>query len=92
MSHSAYNQLLKRLHAWRFHPCAALAYLDVRHMRALNRYASPQHGDQALTAVMRMLSEWAGGHGIAGKLWSNEFIAARAIATMPTAMPPAPIW
>ena len=86
MPHSSYNHLLKRLQAWRFHPCAALVYLDIRHMRALNRYASPQHGDQALTAVMQVLSEWAGDNGIAGKLWSNEFIAVRAIDHAQTAV------
>lgn len=86
MTHSSYHHLLNRLQAWRFHPCAALVYIDVRHMRALNRYASPLHGDQVLSSVMQALNEWVGGNGIAGKLWSNEFVAVRAIDHAQTAV------
>lgn len=86
MPFSYYNILLKRLQAWRFHPCAALVYLDVRHMRALNRYASPQHGDRALAAVSEALEDWTAGNGVSGRLWSNEFIAVRAIDHAQTAI------
>jgi EAL domain-containing protein (putative c-di-GMP-specific phosphodiesterase class I)/GGDEF domain-containing protein len=79
MPQSAYITLLNRLEKRRFHPCAALIYLDVRHMRALNRFSNPQHGDQMLATIGEMLAAWAGARGVSGRLWSNEFIAAKAI-------------
>ena len=79
MSTSAYKNLLKRMQDWIFHPCAVVLYIDLRHMRALNRYASPQYCDDVIEHVQNILALWAGTSGITGRLWSNEFIAVKNI-------------
>jgi EAL domain-containing protein (putative c-di-GMP-specific phosphodiesterase class I)/GGDEF domain-containing protein len=76
---SAYSQLLGKLQAAGFHPCAALVYVDLRHMRLLNRFGDPQHGDRLIREVSKVMAAWSGPRGVSGHLWSNEFIAAKAI-------------
>ncbi|HWU69258.1 MAG TPA: bifunctional diguanylate cyclase/phosphodiesterase [Stenotrophobium sp.] len=79
MSVSAYAKLLLDLQKWNFYPSAALVYIDVRHMRTLNRFASPQYGDSVIDNVAKVLAQWAQPSGLATRLWSNEFVAVKAI-------------
>ena len=79
MSTSGYKPLLKKLQDWSFHPCAVVLYLDLRHMRALNRYASPQYCDDVIENVQNILALWASASGVTGRLWSNEFVAVKSI-------------
>lgn len=79
MTVSAYAKLLLDLQKWNFYPCAVMVYVDVRHMRTLNRFASPQYGDSVIENVAKVLAEWAGTTGLSSRMWSNEFVAVKAI-------------
>ncbi|HKY90996.1 MAG TPA: GGDEF domain-containing phosphodiesterase, partial [Nevskiaceae bacterium] len=70
---------LKHLGGWSPGGLAVLIYIDLRNLRDVNRLASPLEGDRLLKRVEQVLGEWGGGHGVTGRLWSNEFIAAKAI-------------
>ncbi|MDR3416706.1 MAG: GGDEF domain-containing phosphodiesterase [Nevskia sp.] len=79
MSASAYDKLLLRLKQWQFGPCAALYHVDLHDIRSLNRSAGPVAADRVITAVGKAIAAWAGESGVTGRLWSNEFIVAKAI-------------
>lgn len=79
LTSSRYQSLLKHLGSWSPGGLAVLVYVDVRNLRDVNRLASPLEGDRLLRRVEQVLGEWGGGHAICGRLWSNEFIAAKAI-------------
>ncbi|MBL6749037.1 MAG: GGDEF domain-containing protein [Nevskia sp.] len=79
MTDSPHARLLRRLQEWQFWPCAAVFYLDLHDFRTLNRLASPAVADAVIASVGSMLHEWAGRGGVAGRLWSNEFAAAKAL-------------
>lgn len=63
-----------------------LVSVDVRNMRNINRFGLPNAGDRVIAEVLECLREWAGEHGIAERLWSNEFIAACAVDNGETAI------
>lgn len=79
MTPSSHATLVERLRAWPCEPCAALYLIDIRHLRSVNRIAGAAEGDAVIAQVEQLLHEWIGKHGIAGRLWSNEFVAARII-------------
>lgn len=79
MPTSAYSSLVRQLQGWNFAPLAVLMYVDLRQTRQINRMADPRQTDNLLESVARTLADWAGKDGVSGRLWSNEFIAARAI-------------
>jgi EAL domain-containing protein (putative c-di-GMP-specific phosphodiesterase class I)/GGDEF domain-containing protein len=79
MNDSPHARLLRRLQEWQFWPCAAVFYLDLHDFRNLNRLASPAVADAVIASVGAVLHEWAGRGGVAGRLWSNEFAAAKAM-------------
>lgn len=76
---SAYDRLIEKIQALQFHPCAVVMYVDLRQLRALNRHASPQHGDKVIHEAEEILSKWAGQSGVSARLWSNEFVAIKSI-------------
>lgn len=78
MPTSSYSTLVRRLGAWRFSPCAALFYIDLHDLRGLN-CRDPHAADRLIAAVAKAAAEWAGDGGIGLRLWSNEFVVARAI-------------
>jgi EAL domain-containing protein (putative c-di-GMP-specific phosphodiesterase class I) len=75
---SSYTPLLRKLRAWRFSPCAALLYLDLHDLRGLNA-RDPVIADRLIAAAGKAAAEWAGESGIGLRLWSNEYVVARAI-------------
>ncbi|HZR35246.1 MAG TPA: EAL domain-containing protein [Nevskia sp.] len=75
---SSYTPLLRRLRAWRFSPSAALLYLDLHDLRGLNAL-DPVAADRLIAAVGKAAAAWAGDGGIGLRLWSNEYVVARAI-------------
>ncbi len=79
MPTSGYKHMLQKLQEWQFHPCAVVTYIDLRQMRALNRYASPQYCDDVIEYTASVLAAWTGKSGISGRLWSNEFLAVKNI-------------
>ena len=83
---SAYHSLLRRLRAWRFAPYAALLHIDLHDMRGLNRSHGPNQTDRLIAAVGKEVGEWAGDGGVSARLWSNEFVAAKAVDHAQTAM------
>lgn len=76
---SSYAQVLQQLRAWSPGVQAVLIYIDLRNLRDINRLASPSEGDRVIQRVEQLLLQWSGREGISGRLWSNEFIAAKAI-------------
>lgn len=76
---SAHATLLKRLKRWNHNALAVLVYVDIRQLRQMNRIASAEETDRLLESMTAAMAEWAGSDGISGRLWSKEFIAARAI-------------
>jgi EAL domain-containing protein (putative c-di-GMP-specific phosphodiesterase class I)/GGDEF domain-containing protein len=76
---SSYSKLLRSLRASRFAPCAALFYVDLHDLRSLNRYGHPGAADRLLAGIGDCVARWAGNGGIGLRLWSNEFVAAKAI-------------
>ena len=79
MSAQSHARLLQRLQGMEFWPCAALFYVDLHDLRNLNRVASPTTADAVIARVGRTLRAWVGRSGLASRLWSNEFAAAKAI-------------
>ncbi len=73
------GRILDQLGAWQPFPRAMLVYVDVRHMRSVNKLAAAGAADGVIGAVTGAMRQWAGAHGIADRLWSNEFIAAKSI-------------
>jgi EAL domain-containing protein (putative c-di-GMP-specific phosphodiesterase class I) len=56
-----------------------LYYVDIRGLRHINRVGSPATTEALLQSVGRTLKRWAGPDGVAARLWSDEFVAVRAI-------------
>ncbi len=79
MSVSNFGEILERLDAWNPFPRAMLLYIDIRHMRSVNRMALPGSGDAVIRNAEDAIRRWAGDGGIAGRIWSNEFIAAKIV-------------
>lgn len=73
------GRILEQLSAWQPYPRAMLLYVDVRHMRSVNQLAAPGGGDDVIREVVRVMKRWAGEHGVADRVWSNEFVAAKAV-------------
>lgn len=76
---SSHGTLLDQLRAWSCEPLAALFYVDIRHLRSVNRIASATEGDAVIARVTQLLQQWVGRQGISGRLWSNEFVAVKRI-------------
>jgi diguanylate cyclase (GGDEF)-like protein len=83
---SAYEGLLRRLRAWRHAPYAVLLHVDLHDMRSLNRSHGPKQTDRVIAAAGKIVDDWAGESGIGARLWSNEFLAVKAIDHAQTAM------
>lgn len=73
------DTLLQALEATHFDAPAMLVYVDLRDLRRINREAGADEGDRVLREVARQLGQWATADGVAGRVWSNEFVAAKAI-------------
>ena len=86
MSPSNLDRLLQQLDAWQPFPRAALVYVDLRHMRSVNRLGDAGAGDAVISAAESVLAQWVGPGGHALRLWSNEFVAAKAIDNGETAV------
>lgn len=86
MAVSNLGQVLDQLHAWHPYPRAMLVYVDIRHMRSINQLAVPGGGDAVIGAVLHVLRDWAGEQGVADRIWSNEFVAAKAVDNGQTAI------
>ncbi|HEY1076035.1 MAG TPA: GGDEF domain-containing phosphodiesterase [Fontimonas sp.] len=56
-----------------------LVYLDLRHMRSINRLGDSGAGDAVIAQTLAVLQRWAGDAGFADRLWSNEFVAVKSI-------------
>ncbi|TJY61107.1 GGDEF domain-containing protein [Sinimarinibacterium sp. CAU 1509] len=91
MSVSNLGEILDSLGTWHPYPHAMLLYVDIRHMRSVNRLAIAGGGDEAISQVQEVLRAWAGSAGIANRIWSNEFVAAKAIDHSQTAIEEAQI-
>jgi diguanylate cyclase (GGDEF)-like protein len=76
---SGYAKLLQQLQQWRADTPAALFYVDICRLRAVNRLASPDVADELVHSVEQIVKNWAGHDAVAGRLWSDEFIAVKAI-------------
>lgn len=63
-----------------------LVYVDIRQMRDINQWAQPGIGDGIIERALETTQEWAGPQGVAVRLWSDEFVAARAIDHVQTAI------
>ena len=78
MPTSSYTVLLRKLRTWQFLPGAALFHVDLHGIRNLNSKDDPRIAAQVIAAVGKAVAEWAGAGGIGLRLWSNEFVAAKA--------------
>jgi diguanylate cyclase (GGDEF)-like protein len=76
---SAYRSLLRALRRWSCEPSGVVLCVDIRGLRAINRIGGPAAGDEVIRKVLGRLRLWAGPLGVHGRLWGDEFIAARAI-------------
>lgn len=76
---SNFSRLLRHLQGWRYYPRAMLVYVDVRHLRTVNRIAGTAAGDGVILKVGLAMKRWAGAGGCSERLWSNEFVAVKAI-------------
>ncbi|NKF23970.1 EAL domain-containing protein [Solimonas marina] len=79
MPTSNFGQLCRALDQWDAYPGAMLVYVDIRQMRDINQWAQPSVGDEIIERVLKTMQEWVGPGGVAIRLWSDEFVAARAI-------------
>lgn len=86
MAVSSYDKLLRSLQNWRFAPYAALFHIDLHNVRGLNRGLGPKVADRFIGDFGPALAGWAGGEGVAGRLWSNEFLVAKSIDHPQTAL------
>ncbi|MGQ0621051.1 MAG: EAL domain-containing protein [Panacagrimonas sp.] len=76
---SRYQPLLQQLGELPRDGIAVLIHLDLRNLGEINRVSSPGEGDRLIRRVEQALVEWGFGVAVTGRLWSNEFIAAKAI-------------
>lgn len=79
MTTSNFTRLCRQLEAWDAYPGAVLVYVDIRQMRSINQWAQPCTGDRIIERTLEAIRAWAGLPGIATRLWSAEFVAAKAI-------------
>ncbi|MGH8446288.1 MAG: EAL domain-containing protein [Solimonas sp.] len=79
MPTSNFGRLCRQLDEWNAYPGAMLVYVDIRRMRSINQWAAPSVGDHIIACTLAAMREWAGAQGIATRLWSNEFVASKAI-------------
>ena len=79
MAISNYASLVTRLSAFGSENCVALFYIDIRHLRSINRLAGAAEGDAVISGVLATLASWAKQQGHYARLWSNEFVAAKPI-------------
>lgn len=79
MPTSNFGRLCRQLGEWGAYPGAVLVHVDIRQMRSVNQWAQPSFGDQLIERTLATMQQWAGAQGIAVRLWSDEFVAARAI-------------
>lgn len=68
-----------------------LVYVDLRHMRSVNRLGDPGAGDAVIARTLTVLESWCGTSGQAERLWSNEFVATKIIDNGETAVEEAAI-
>lgn len=81
---SRYQQMLHELVTWRAGKLAALIYVDLRNLRDINRMAGVAEGDRVIRRVEQLLLQWGGNGTVSGRLWSDEFIIAKAIDHLDT--------
>ncbi len=79
MPMSSVGRLIAQLASWKPFPRAMLVYLDLRHMRSINRLGDSGAGDIVIRKTLAVLHEWCGTSGLARRLWSNEFVAVKSI-------------
>ncbi|WP_028008818.1 EAL domain-containing protein [Solimonas flava] len=79
MSNSNFERFCRQLSEWNAFPGAVLVHVDIRQMRSINQWAAPGIGDELIGRTLTELRDWAGRHGLACRLWSNEFVAAKPI-------------
>jgi diguanylate cyclase (GGDEF)-like protein len=79
MPHSGYTKLLQSVEQWDAPIAAALFYVDLCHLRSINRLASPAVTDRLVHEVMEKLQSWAGRDGLSARLWSDEFVAIKTL-------------
>ncbi|SHG48264.1 EAL domain, c-di-GMP-specific phosphodiesterase class I (or its enzymatically inactive variant) [Hydrocarboniphaga daqingensis] len=72
---SGYTKLLETLNRWQPDTAAALFYVNLCHLRSVNRLATPAVADRLVADVGKRLQKWAGPDGLSARLWSDEFIA-----------------
>ena len=77
MKSSGYAKLLQGLERWTSDTAAALFYVDLCHLRAVNRLASPLVADELVAAVGQRIKNWVGVDGLSARLWSDEFVAVK---------------
>ncbi|MDB5970615.1 MAG: hypothetical protein JWQ90_3065 [Hydrocarboniphaga sp.] len=75
MKSSGYSKLLQSLQPWQSDTAASMFYVDLCHLSAVNRLASPLVADQLVEAVGQRLKAWVGCDGLSARLWSDEFVA-----------------
>ncbi|MCC2657706.1 MAG: hypothetical protein K0Q76_2814, partial [Panacagrimonas sp.] len=78
-SASRHHSILKQLSSWSPGEFAALIHVDLRNLRDINRLSGAAEGDRLIRRVEQALQQWSRGHAVTGRLWSNEFIAAKSI-------------
>jgi EAL domain-containing protein (putative c-di-GMP-specific phosphodiesterase class I)/GGDEF domain-containing protein len=76
---SGYVKIVRQLTGWDSDMPAAMFYVDIRGLRHINQIASPAAAEVLITKVARTMKRWAGTKGIAGRLWSGEFLAVKSI-------------
>ena len=76
---SRHQSILKQLASWSPGEFAALIHVDLRNLRDINRLSGAAEGDRLIRRVEQALQQWSRGHAVTGRLWSNEFVAAKAI-------------
>ncbi|MGQ0701222.1 MAG: EAL domain-containing protein [Panacagrimonas sp.] len=76
---SRYQQILRELSDWSPGALAVLIYVDLRNLRDINRLAGVAEGDRVIRRIEQLLLQWSGGETASGRVWSNEFVVAKAI-------------
>lgn len=76
---SRYHILMRQLGESSADGLAVLIHLNLRNLGEINRVTSPMEGDRLIRRVEQVLLEWGQASAITGRLWSNEFIACKAI-------------
>ena len=76
---SQYAGLLRQLLQSPSDSLAVLLHIDLRNLGEINRITSPVEGDRLIQRAEQVLQEWGRGRAVTGRIWSNEFIACKAI-------------